>query len=361
MSTYSTKNTGWRYDFIHKGIRHTVSGFKTKTLARKAEAKRREELEQPKQETKIQADMDFTDLVNKRLAFVKAYMSKRHYLDQMYQSKKWVKEWDKLKCSQITEDMIYAYLLKRSGVSHATANKDLISLRALFNLAIKRKWLTHNPTVGIERFPVDKSVKYVPSLEDVLKVILVADFEMQDYLFVIKESMCRMSEVNNLTWDDVDLNSRNVVLYTRKKKGGHRTPRTVPMSEKLFEVLSRRYNTRDKDKPWVFWHRYMSRIKKTWVVGPYKERSRIMKTLCEEAGVKYFRYHALRHLGATVLDRASVNIGSIQRLLGHENRTTTEIYLHSINESEREAIKVFDELAKKSHTNPHTSAKQKNR
>ncbi len=57
------------------------------------------------------------------------------------------------------------------------------------------------------------------------------------------------------------------------------------------------------------------------------------------------------------LDRANVNIGSIQRLLGHENRTTTEIYLHSINESERQAIKVFDEIAKKSHTNPHTSAK----
>jgi integrase len=170
-----------------------------------------------------------------------------------------------------------------------------------------------------------------------------------------------MSEINNLTWTDVDLENRHVVLYTRKKKGGNRTPRTVPMSEKLFEVLSQRYNTRAKDKPWVFWHRYMSRIKKAWVVGPYKERKLIMKTLCKKAGVKYFRYHALRHLGASILDRASVNIGSIQRLLGHESRTTTEIYLHSINESEREAIKVFDELAKKSHTDSHTAAKQKNR
>jgi len=66
--------------------------------------------------------------------------------------------------------------------------------------------------------------------------------------------------------------------------------------------------------------------------------------------LKYFRYHALRHLGASVFDRANVNISSIQRLLDHEHRTTTELYLHSINESEREAIKVFDELAKKSHT-----------
>ena len=76
-----------------------------------------------------------------------------------------------------------------------------------------------------------------------------------------------------------------------------------------------------------------------------------------QAGVKYFRYHGFRHLGASLLDSANVNIGSIQRLLGHENRTTTEIYLHSIGESEREAIKVFDELAKKSHTKSHTNAK----
>ena len=50
-------------------------------------------------------------------------------------------------------------------------------------------------------------------------------------------------------------------------------------------------------------------------------------------------------------------IGSIQSLLGHKNQTTTEICLHSISESERETIKVFDELEKKSHTDSHTDVK----
>ncbi|MCU0591087.1 MAG: hypothetical protein MUC57_06400 [Desulfobacterales bacterium] len=38
------------------------------------------------------------------------------------------------------------------------------------------------------------------------------------------------------------------------------------------------------------------------------------------------------------MDQANVPIGSIQRILGHENRLTTEIYLHSIGDSEREAL-----------------------
>ena len=59
--------------------------------------------------------------------------------------------------------------------------------------------------------------------------------------------------------------------------------------------------------------------------------------------MRYFRFHALRHFGASVLERANVPIGSIQRLLGHENRTTTQIYLHSIGEAEREAMAVFEQ------------------
>jgi hypothetical protein len=30
-----------------------------------------------------------------------------------------------------------------------------------------------------------------------------------------------MGEINRLTWTDVNLEKRYVVLYTRKKKGGH--------------------------------------------------------------------------------------------------------------------------------------------
>jgi hypothetical protein len=82
-----------------------------------------------------------------------------------------------------------------------------------------------------------------------------------------------------------------------------------------------------------------------------------MTTLCKKANVRYFRYHSFRHLGASALDRANVNIGSIQRILGHENRTTTEIYLHSIGEAEREAMQIFEDF-ENSHMDSHTARKK---
>jgi len=36
-------------------------------------------------------------------------------------------------------------------------------------------------------------------------LIAVADSDTQEYLWVIRETMARVSEVNRLTWDDIDL------------------------------------------------------------------------------------------------------------------------------------------------------------
>ncbi len=83
-----------------------------------------------------------------------------------------------------------------------------------------------------------------------------------------------------------------------------------------------------------------------------------MKSLCKKAGVRYFRFHPLRHLGASILDHANVNLGSIQRILGHENRTATELYLHSIGEAERDAMNIFEKATTDSHTESHTETRK---
>jgi integrase len=68
-----------------------------------------------------------------------------------------------------------------------------------------------------------------------------------------------------------------------------------------------------------------------------------MIKICEKAGVRYFRYHVIRHFGVSLLEQANVPIGSIQRILGHENRLTTEIYLQSIGDSQRLAMQLLND------------------
>jgi integrase len=354
MSAYFTKGKGWRYDFTLDGIRYTKTWFKTKIEAKTAESQRREELAKPQQETEMPTDMAFLELVNRRLDHVKAYNSKRHYETTCYLAKGWTKIWGNLVCGEVTQEMIEQHILKRKKVSGYTANKELRYLRSCFNFGLKGGLVALNPTEGLSFIPVEKKVRYIPSLEDIDKVISLADPDTQDYLWTIRETMARVSEVNRLTWDDVSLEGRYVILYTRKKRGGNLTPRKVPMTERLLTVMSQRYSQRDPSKRWVFWHRYWSKREGKMIEGPYQDRKKIMRVLCKKAKVRYFRFHPLRHSGASIMDANHVPMGVIQKILGHENRRTTKIYLHNIGGSDREAMAVYERARQISHTDSHT-------
>ena len=350
MSVYLRKGRGWMYDFVLRGERYTSRYYKTKAKARRAEAARREELLNPKPAQSTETtptDMAFLELVNRRLDFIQAYRTSKYYKDYLRLSKAWVKSWGALKCLEIPRESVKRRILQKARKYRYAANQELRLLRATFNWGKKEGLITANPTDGIEFLPVDKRERYIPPQEDIDKVIAAADLDTQDYLWTIRDTMGRMSEINRLTWDDVDFRARTVTLYTRKKRGGNLTPRRVPLTKRLHAILIRRYNQRDPSKPWVFWHRYWSRKAGKWVEGPYIDRKRIMKSLCEKTGVRYFRFHPLRHAGASTLEIHNAPISAIQRILGHESRTTTEIYLHSIGQPERAAMDLFETVCNK--------------
>ena len=357
MSVYSVTGKGWRYDFTHKGVRHTEAWFKTKKEALRAEAQKREEVLNPPVVAEATTDMGFFELVNCRLDHVKAYNSERHYQEYFYMARRWVKFWGQLKCSEITPVSVEKFILRRSKVSNYVANKEIRYLRATFNYGVKKGFIKINPVNGVDFLPVEKRIKYVPPTEDIDKVIAVAPEDTKAYLWTIRETLGRVSEINRLEWKDVDLQGRYVTLYTRKKKGGHLTPRRIWMTDKLHSVLSKLATTRTDSHPWVFWHRYYSTKNNRWEEGPFWDRKKLMKALCEKAGVPYFRFHAIRHAGASLMDSINTPIGTIQKILGHENRQTTEIYLHTFNDSEKQAIRAY-EAARESLTQGLTQQKK---
>jgi integrase len=285
MSVYSKKGKGWRYDFTIRGQRYTEAWFKTKREAIKAENEKRKEIEQP-QET--QTDMDFLELVNRRLDHVSAYNSTQHYVEHVGRAKRWIKLWGSLSCGEITRADIEGFVLKRSKVSAHAVNKELRRLRATFNFGKKRGWLQTNPTDGIGFLPEEKTIKFIPTVKQIETVIAVADADTQDYLWSIRDTMARVGEINRLKWTDVDLERRCVVLSTRKKRGGHLTPRRVPMTERLYRIMLRRYRERDPQKPWVFWHTYRSTKTGEECVGPYKDRKRLMSGPAKRLAFRIF-------------------------------------------------------------------------
>ena len=361
MSVYLEKKTGkYCYDFQHKKKRYLLGGFRTKKEGRAAEAALKEELK--RSWAMYGTDMAFFDLVQKRMDWLKERRGKRLYRDTLYVARRWVKQWNGMLVSEVTPEMIENYLTEiKNNISVTTANKELRYIKALFNHGIKapRRWFRHNPTEGIGFFSTNHKVeRYIPPVKDVLKVIMAATPEQQDYLWTIALTMGRMGEVNRLEWDDVDFEGNFITLYTRKKRGGHLSPRQIPMVPKLKEIMQRMYFNKRKNHPWIFWHKYWSSVQSGFVEGPYTDRKKMMATLCKKAGVKYFRFHPLRHFGATMLERAGIPIKTIQSLLGHESRVTTEIYLHSAERDERSAMEHLEkEFLKKVPEKSHEKQK----
>jgi hypothetical protein len=58
-------------------------------------------------------DMGFLELVNRRLDYVQAYNSERHYTDMVYMAKRWVAEWGKKATDEVTPEMIHNFIIKR--------------------------------------------------------------------------------------------------------------------------------------------------------------------------------------------------------------------------------------------------------
>ena len=165
MSVYFNKRREWwEYYFRHKKLSYTGAGFPRKKDALEAEADRKKEVKKPPKPKTEETDMAFLTLLNRRLDYLQAYRTKKHYEDNVYMAKRWAKKWKDLTVHQVTPGMISAYLVNiRKTISAYTANKELGAMRAMWNSGIKppNRWFTDNPTDGIEFFPVEKKAKYV--------------------------------------------------------------------------------------------------------------------------------------------------------------------------------------------------------
>ena len=64
----------------------------------------------------------------------------------------------------------------------------------------------------------------------------------------------------------------------------------------------------------------------------------------ERHNLPHHKFHALRHISATLLLYSGVNIRQVQERLGHGSLKTTQIYLHSIQEADEQAANALQSM-----------------
>jgi len=335
------KRKHWCYSFKFQNRVYAARGFKTKTDARSAREERRAIIKKQKEysgATPLQ--MGLIEAALLYLDYAEKAFAKKTYKYKIYVLKNFAAYLDidlnkDRPINHITTYEIQQYLNTRhSNNNYNVHRKDLM---AFFQYARKvLKVIPQNPVAEIGKLPSNPKPKIIPSEEQILKLIMAADPETErPLLLTLLHTAARIDEILRLTWQDVNFSSKTLTRYTRKRKGGVYEPITIPMNRDLFEVMKKKWETREQDH-WVFYN------KKT--DNRYMNRPKMMKSLCKKAGIDPpFGFHTIRHFMASYLaDNEKVSKKSIQSLLGHKSLTTTEIYLHSIDGSLRGAMKTVE-------------------
>jgi integrase len=334
----------WRYEFQHLGERHTGSA-KTKAEAR---TEREEHRKRVKAEAKNQTQTDtaFSTVANQYLD----WSTKRHVKGTVDVKKiiyrRFIAHAGDLDIREITPAVLHAFLSTRpNNHSYNTYRKDLC---ALFSFAIKQlRLMEHSPCWSLERMPEETKRKEIPTQEEFLRILAAAGPDEKPLLIILAHTLGRIDEILRMTWQDVNFDRLTVTLWTRKRKGGNLEPRTIPMNEDLHKTLWQMWRRREQ-QTWVFYNKRED--------DRYLRRPKLMRTLCRRAGVKHYGFHAIRHFVATYLhDIKKIPTGVIGGILGHQSKRTTEVYLHSVDESAREAMRRLEGAFEgESLVNPHT-------
>ena len=204
----------------------------------------------------------------------------------------------------------YIYSLKKRDKSASFICLAIASIKFLFKILGK--------SFSIESPKKEKKIPAVMSKEEVQKLILnIKNLKHRLITELLYSSGLRVSEIINLKKQDIDF--RDGTGIVRQGKGNK--DRIFILSEKLLTKIYYHILLREDDNPYVFEGR----------TGKLTKRAiqEIIKKAGKRAGInKHVHPHTLRHSFATHLLEQGTDLRIIQKLLGHSDIRTTQIYTH---------------------------------
>ncbi|TGU71635.1 site-specific integrase [Geomonas terrae] len=221
--------------------------------------------------------------------------------------------------------------LEDSGVKGATINRYLATIKTL---------LRHHqqPWEHIKLKKESKGrIRVLSKEEEVTVVSLLRDSdhgknrsyypEAADLVEVLVDTGCRLSEILNLKYEDINWDTNLISIWINKGDN----PRSIPMTKRVRGILLARQG-RSSVKPFTL---DIDQAQKAWSWA----RKRMML-----GGDKEFVMHALRHTTATRLLAKGIDIYTVKSYLGHSTIQVTERYAHLSPGKLANAAEILDEF-----------------
>ncbi|OEU66211.1 MAG: hypothetical protein BA863_09215 [Desulfovibrio sp. S3730MH75] len=275
--------------------------------------------------------MDFELLASKYLDEIQDRKKRNTYIYKRSTFRRFISYFHpaRVVLSELNLDIIANYhRAQKEARGPKAANCDLRELRTIFNWAIKRDHMIKNPARQVDYYSEEDFVRYVPPAEDISAVRMAATPEERLFFDALYFTAARLSEILNLTWEDINLESRAIRLWTSKRAAGNKQPRVLAIHDELYKLLSTAWDNRDKTSSYVFTNPLTG--------NPYTRHNAFVKDmfkrLCERANLeRTFTAHCIRHhVASRIVDSRKATLRQLQSFLGHMNSKVTDKYVHEL-------------------------------
>jgi len=325
VSLYKRGGVYWSYIYVD-GIRHAKSTRTgNKRIAQQVDQQFKEELSLARMGMRVPVpEMAFGELAARFLA---EGSPKAYHLDRL---KVLLPYFSEISIGRITKGLVREYRSHRHAhkqLSDTTVNRDLEALRHMLYWAVDEGFLVANPLARMPLVRERGKPRIVISVAEEARLLVAASPHLRTIIIAALDTGMRRGEILAQRWEHVDL-SRELLSVTRSKTAGGEG-REIPLTRRFLALLAAQRKA--QGLVFTFRDQPIRLIKTAW------------KAAVRRAGIRYYRFHDLRHAFNTRLMEAGVMQEIRKALMGHSSgEDTNSMYTHVELPAKRDAIRKLD-------------------